>query len=161
MGVMQPLTQKTEPQKSSRAADMAQGKRDGGSFPSLCLAVRVLGGCLGQKSPHTLKWCWAKIPDDTQLIVNLVLLHNTTDQSSDQKGFGNCMGSGGQRRGRPKKEIKGEMQGSHCHRVTAGHHSHCSETTAFISAHQQRQAHMDPLKTLLWCNRPLLPEQAC
>lgn len=133
---MQPLTQKTEPQNSSRAADMAQMRRDGGSFHSVCLAVRVRGGCLGQKSPHTLKWCWDKIPDDTPLIVNLVLLRNTTDQSSDQKGFKNCTGSGEVRRGRPKKEMKGKMRKLLSQSL--------QDTTAIAQKPQPSPAHTNP-----------------
>lgn len=64
------------------------------SFHSLCLVVRVLVGWLGQKSPHTLKWCWDKIADDTQLTINLLPLHNLTNRSTDKEGFGNCMNSG-------------------------------------------------------------------
>lgn len=138
---------------------MVQARRDGSSVPSLCLVVRILGGCLGQKSPHTLRWCWDKILDDTQLIVNLVLLHNTPDQSSDQKGFVNCMGSGEGKGGRPKKEMKGEMQGSRCH-------SHCRTPQPSLRNHSLHQhtptetSLYGPTKdNLLWCNRPFLPEQ--
>lgn len=142
MGVMQPLTQKTEPQNSSRAADMAQGRRDGDSFPSLCLAVRVLNGCLGQKSPHNLKWCWDKIPDDTQLIVNLVPLHNTTDQSSDQKGFGTAwaLGKGGEED--PRKISKGR-----CRKATVT--ESLQDTTAVAQKPQPLSVHINRDK-LIW-----------
>lgn len=65
MGMEQPLTQKMEPQNFSRGADIAQGRRSGGSsFPSLCLAERP-GWMPGIKvPPHTLKRSWDKIPDD-------------------------------------------------------------------------------------------------
>lgn len=50
MAMVQALTQKTEPQNSSRGADIAQGRRNGSSFPSLCPAERP-GRMLGIKVP--------------------------------------------------------------------------------------------------------------
>lgn len=115
MGMIQPLTQKTEPQNFSRAADIAQGRRNGSSFLSLCPA-ETPGQMLGDKSPPTpSSGLGTKTPDDAQLFINSVLLHNPTNQSSDQKGLGSCTGSGEGRRGRPKKEVKGEIKQSHSH----------------------------------------------
>lgn len=113
--MIEPLTQKTEPQNSSRAADIAQGRRNSSSFFLLCPA-ETPGQMLGDKSPPApSSGLGTKIPDDTQLFINSLLLHNPTNQSGDQKGLGSCTGSGEGRR-RPKKEVKGETEGrrSHC-----------------------------------------------
>lgn len=102
---------------------------------------------LGDKSPPTpSSGLGTKIPDDTQLFINSVLLHNPTNQSSDQKGLevAQVQEQGGEEDSR--KRSKGRYRKV---TVTAGHHSHCSETIAFISAHQQTQTHLDLLKTLL------------
>lgn len=71
--MMQSLTQKTEPQNFSRAADIARGRRNGSSFLSLCPTERpgqMLGikvpshpqAVLGQKTLMTqsylLTWCY-------------------------------------------------------------------------------------------------------